>query len=712
MNKSLLILFFVLAIIGSVTAQEGLPKKTVTIKYTDIENDKSKLLDFRSVKDSIAYYIKKEPKNAQKLLLEHRKLPEKIEEPEIICEYYCLLASYYVRQGEKDSATIACTNAISFLNKHADGLTPGLYEKTLQNLLKIQVDINDDGKVIDYLLQLQKLHKPFKEIGAELSFQFFMYNNLHELYIRLKQLDKAAEYATTAVSIAQKINKSKVLSFAYRSMGSVLRLQNKCTQSITYLDSSLMVLNKSTVPLTSYKAALYGEYANTYRKMLLPDSGIKYARLQFEANNEIGQKDLHFSAAQELMANFALKKKSDSVIYWAAYLEKNLNYNSPSTYNVARIWSIANSLYKVGKFEEASERYQLALKMQDTLSRIEKKNELDKLSFLYDVNKKDKDLAHQTLVIKEKEIETLEYQKQLQIEQLRFEYEKKQAAAKSEQERQKLLYEENIKKEQIENIFNQNKIALEEKQKNTELKAKAEEENHLRKLNQQKQNTFFVFGSAVALLSIFLIYLFYRFRINQLKKIIATRKKIASDLHDDLGGTLNSIKLYSHLAATENKPEHIERIKENTKEAVAGLKDLIWTLDDDKNTTKDLIEKINSFALPAFAANNIQFICECSLPCKNVKLEKEEKRNLYLIVKEAITNTVKHAEANKATVEINCKSEKLIITYTDGGKGFVFSNTTNGNGLKNIKERAKTIGYDCNYVEENKLVNGFILTKK
>jgi tetratricopeptide (TPR) repeat protein len=204
MSKPLLLFFLILAINGLLAAQEGLPNKTVAIKNTGFNNDKSKLFDFRSVKDSIAYYIKKEPKTARKLLVELSKLSENIGQPEVICEYNWLLASYYARQGEKDSATIACTNAISFLNKHADDLTPGLYEKTLQNLLKVQVDINDDSKVIDYLLQLQKLHKPFKEIGAELSFQFFMCNNLHELYIRLKQLDKATEYATIALSIAQR----------------------------------------------------------------------------------------------------------------------------------------------------------------------------------------------------------------------------------------------------------------------------------------------------------------------------------------------------------------------------------------------------------------------------------------------------------------------------------------------------------------------------
>ena len=61
-----------------------------------------------------------------------------------------------------------------------------------------------------------------------------------------------------------------------------------------------------------------------------------------------------------------------------------------------------------------------------------------------------------------------------------------------------------------------------------------------------------------------IFYGFYRYRLNQLRKQHQIRKEIAGDLHDDIGATLNSVKIFTHLAETSTEKEkYFANIKES-----------------------------------------------------------------------------------------------------------------------------------------------------
>lgn len=202
------------------------------------------------------------------------------------------------------------------------------------------------------------------------------------------------------------------------------------------------------------------------------------------------------------------------------------------------------------------------------------------------------------------------------------------------------------------------------------------------------------FKIVAAILVAGIVYAIYRLRIAQIKKVERIRRRLASDLHDDLGSTFNSIKVYSNLALMQpGNTDYLFKIKEGTQDAINGIRDMIWVLDDKKDTVGDLLSRVKQFATPLCEANQAEFVTEIHPNLYHHKLGKEEKRNLYLIVKEVVNNCIKYAACGKLSFAMELAERKLSIVISDNGKGFDPAVTTEGNGLKNIAARAAEIGY-------------------
>ena len=202
------------------------------------------------------------------------------------------------------------------------------------------------------------------------------------------------------------------------------------------------------------------------------------------------------------------------------------------------------------------------------------------------------------------------------------------------------------------------------------------------------------FKALVALTIVAIGYALYRLRVNQFKKEQQIRSKLASDLHDDLGSTMNSVKVYANLAIMEKQKEkYLFKIKESTQEAITGIRDIIWVLDDSKDTIEHLLSRISLFASPLCEANNILYKQEMTDEARNHKLGQEEKRNLYMMLKETVNNAVKYSGAKKIEIEVSVKKGKPAIQIKDDGNGFDAKAVSDGNGLKNMKRRAHQIKY-------------------
>lgn len=191
-----------------------------------------------------------------------------------------------------------------------------------------------------------------------------------------------------------------------------------------------------------------------------------------------------------------------------------------------------------------------------------------------------------------------------------------------------------------------------------------------------------------------LIYAFVRYRISQIKKQQQIRKEIANDLHDDIGSTLNTVKIFTHLVRREPQNEdHLNQIEESLTQANLSLRDMIWVLDDNVDTIFELLERIKKFALPVCQVNNIQLACTFKGEKSNKPISKKEKRNLLLVAKEAINNSIKYADCKQIQVFARQDNNELYFSITDDGKGFEPDSIARGNGLSNMQYRADQIAY-------------------
>lgn len=199
-----------------------------------------------------------------------------------------------------------------------------------------------------------------------------------------------------------------------------------------------------------------------------------------------------------------------------------------------------------------------------------------------------------------------------------------------------------------------------------------------------------------------ILYTLYRYRIAQIKKQHEIRKNIATDLHDDLGSTLNSVKVFTNLAISGVKQEEsLQQVKDNLTEATMSLRDMIWVLDDSLDTVDELITRLKQFAIPVAAASNMEAIIKADSEVNSRQLTKEEKRNLFLICKEAINNSIKYSGARQIDVSITASGKKIQIVVADNGKGFNVDEVKKGYGLKNMQYRAGQIKYKVKITAKN-----------
>ncbi len=178
------------------------------------------------------------------------------------------------------------------------------------------------------------------------------------------------------------------------------------------------------------------------------------------------------------------------------------------------------------------------------------------------------------------------------------------------------------------------------------------------------------------------------------------RARIAQDLHDDLGSSLARISLLSGLASADaqNPRElatHVAKIAQSADETVRALEEIVWAVRPGSDTLQSLVEYIAHFATELFEGNVTR--CRLDLPhdLPAHPLPPEVRHNLFLIVKEALTNVLKHSEAREVRVQAKADADKLEILVQDDGRGFTPASAAaleKGNGLGNMQRRAAALG--------------------
>ena len=176
------------------------------------------------------------------------------------------------------------------------------------------------------------------------------------------------------------------------------------------------------------------------------------------------------------------------------------------------------------------------------------------------------------------------------------------------------------------------------------------------------------------------------------------RTRIATDMHDDLGAGLSSIRFLSEKVRrntfSDITKNDIDKILGSSEDLIDKMNEIVWAMNEKNDTLADLLTYIRSYAKEYCEENEVR--CEIKLPenVPHVFVSGEIRRNIFLTIKESLHNIIKHAAASKTEIEFHLNSG-LSAIIRDNGKGFDISKIkkeTEGNGLKNMRKRIESIG--------------------
>ncbi len=202
------------------------------------------------------------------------------------------------------------------------------------------------------------------------------------------------------------------------------------------------------------------------------------------------------------------------------------------------------------------------------------------------------------------------------------------------------------------------------------------------------------FRTLMVLAVVSAVYGFYQFRLKQALKLQAIRDRIASDLHDEVGSNLSNIYIFSNVAqqkatANDKTAPLLQKIMDYTQQSMEAMNDIVWMINTRNDRFENIIIRMRTLAAELAETSDCQLQMSFDESLNNVKLNMEERKNFYLIYKEAINNLAKYAGCKNVWVNMSLRQNTVTLTIRDNGRGFDVVNTSTGNGLFNMKKRVE-----------------------
>lgn len=183
------------------------------------------------------------------------------------------------------------------------------------------------------------------------------------------------------------------------------------------------------------------------------------------------------------------------------------------------------------------------------------------------------------------------------------------------------------------------------------------------------------------------------------------RNRISADMHDDLGAGMTTIRLFSELAKTkmgDNVIPEIDKISTSADELLSKMNAIIWSMSSSNDTLGNTIAYIRSYALEYF--DNTGITCRISLPddLPDLEVPGTIRRNLFLVIKEAFNNIVKHSGASEVNIGLTKEDDLFTLLIHDNGRGINLEKLRQfGNGLRNMKKRMDDVQIEFSIENNN-----------
>jgi signal transduction histidine kinase/ligand-binding sensor domain-containing protein len=186
------------------------------------------------------------------------------------------------------------------------------------------------------------------------------------------------------------------------------------------------------------------------------------------------------------------------------------------------------------------------------------------------------------------------------------------------------------------------------------------------------------------------------------REVEAVRARIASDLHDDLGASLSRISILAEVAARRARDggsasEILEKIGEAARGVVEKLADGIWAVDPRRDDLGSLGERLRLAAADLLDPAGISWRVAVPEEAGRLPLGPDARREVYLVLKEALSNAARHSGARNVTLTVTERPGTVELELRDDGRGLPAgpangARLVGGRGLGNMGERAAALG--------------------
>lgn len=203
-------------------------------------------------------------------------------------------------------------------------------------------------------------------------------------------------------------------------------------------------------------------------------------------------------------------------------------------------------------------------------------------------------------------------------------------------------------------------------------------------------------GIGMLLLLIFGGYRVYRQKQNTIRLTALLdgqkqeRQRIAGELHDDIGSGLTSLLFLSRTDG--QNPGLTDKLTTSVQNLIQKINEIIWAMNPEHDSLESLIAYVRLHVADMLDNANLDYDFDIPDAIPAASLSQKARRNIYLAVKEAVHNAIRHAGASKVHIDIKT-DQRLEIAIQDNGKGFAIDGFSKrfGNGMKNMQDRITAI---------------------
>lgn len=187
----------------------------------------------------------------------------------------------------------------------------------------------------------------------------------------------------------------------------------------------------------------------------------------------------------------------------------------------------------------------------------------------------------------------------------------------------------------------------------------------------------------------------YQYRVFYRSAVKRTRQRIADDLHDDIGSKLSGIAIAIDMTKRLSEeatasPSALASLAQDVRNAVSDLRDSVWIVDSGYDDLPDLVARMKEVIHRLFP-EGLMLEAPDTHQLPPTPLQMEFRRQVLLILKEALNNTARHAHATRVEATINYEEDTLSFCITDNGKGFDPETVQEGRGMRTLRRRTRNI---------------------